>query len=138
MAKGFTQVQGIDFNETFSPVLKYSTLKLLFAVSVNLDLSIIKHFDVTTAFLNGHLDETVYMQIPQNLKCENNMCKVLKLKRAIYGLKQSARAWYKKAENCLLELGYKKSAYEPCLFIKCHKTVKTFIALFVDDFFIFF
>ncbi|XP_048483883.1 general odorant-binding protein 1 isoform X1 [Plutella xylostella] len=77
------------------------------------------------------------MQLPQNLKCEANMSKVLKLKKAIYGLKQSARAWYKKAENCLIELGYKKSAYEPCLFVKCDSSDKTYIALFVDDFFVF-
>ncbi|KAJ8709817.1 hypothetical protein PYW08_000038 [Mythimna loreyi] len=136
VAKGFTQLEGIDYKETFSPVLKYSTLKLLFAISVNLDLSI-RHFDVTTAFLNGHLDEVVYMQLPPNLKNENSMYKVLKLKKAIYGLKQSARAWYKKAENSLLELGYKKSAYEPCLFIKLSGNITTFIALFVDDFFVF-
>lgn len=136
VAKGFTQREGIDYKETFSPVLKYSTLKLLFAISVNLDLNI-THLDVTTAFLNGHLDETVFMQLPQNLMCKNNENKVLKLNRAIYGLKQSARQWYKKVDDCLIELNYKKSVYEPCLFIKSSGNLKTFVALFVDDFFIF-
>ncbi|CAH2104888.1 unnamed protein product [Euphydryas editha] len=136
VAKGYTQKQGIDYKETFSPVLRYSSLKLLFAISVNLDLNI-THLDVTTAFLNGQLNECVYMQLPNNLKNERNVGKVLKLKKAIYGLKQSARAWYKKVENCLQELGYKKSLYESCLFVKVSEKEKTFIALFVDDFFIF-
>uniref|UniRef100_A0A2A4J3A4 Reverse transcriptase Ty1/copia-type domain-containing protein n=1 Tax=Heliothis virescens TaxID=7102 RepID=A0A2A4J3A4_HELVI len=136
VAKGFSQKKGIDYKETFSPVLRYSTLKMLFAVSVNLDLNIV-HLDVKTAFLNGELKETVYMQLPNNLRNKDNMLKVLRLKKAIYGLKQSARAWYKKVDNCLLQLGYRKSMYEPCLFVKITENVKTYIALFVDDFFIF-
>lgn len=136
VAKGFTQKEGIDYKETYSPVLKYSTLKLLFAIGVNLDLNI-THLDVTTAFLNGKLKEIVYMQLPQNLKNDDNVCKVLKLKRAIYGLKQSARAWYEKVDKVLQELGYKKSRYEPCLFVKLCDNEKTYVALFVDDFFIF-
>lgn len=136
VAKGFTQREGIDYKETFSPVLKYSTLKLLFALSVKLGLNIC-HLDVTTAFLNGYLDETVYMQLPQNFKCDMVQNKVLKLKMAIYGLKQSARAWYKQVDDYLQKLGYKKSLYEHCLFVKSSENV-TLVALFVDDFFIFY
>lgn len=136
VAKGFTQKAGIDYKETFSPVLRYSTLRLLFALSVKYDLDI-THLDVTTAFLNGYLDETVYMKPPENFVCQNRENKVLKLNRAIYGLKQSARAWYKRVDDCLQGLGYKKSLYEPCLFVKQTEKSKTFIALFVDDFFIF-
>jgi hypothetical protein len=88
---------------------------LLFALSVKLKFTI-THLDVTTAFLNGYLDENVYMQVPPNLECKNNC--VLKLKRAIYGLKQSARAWNKRVDDCLLELGYVKSKLEPCLYSK--------------------
>lgn len=131
VAKGFTQKEGIDFKETFSPVLRYSVLKLLFALSVKLDMKV-THYDVTTAFLNGNLEETVYMQPPPNLSLKG---KVLKLKRAIYGLKQSARAWYMKVDECLQKLNYKKSQHEPCLFVS--ETKKTYIALFVDDFFVF-
>lgn len=136
VAKGYTQREGIDYKETFSPVLKYSTLKLLFALSVKLDLNI-THLDVTTAFLNGRLDETVYMELPQNFKCDSNQNEVLKLKRAIYGLKQSARAWNKEVDVCLQQLGYKKSLYEHCLYTKTTENCKTFLALFVDDFFLF-
>ncbi|CAH2104034.1 unnamed protein product [Euphydryas editha] len=138
VAKGFTQVKGVDFNETYSPVLRYSTLRLLFALSVNLDLNM-NHLDVPTAFLNGYINECVFMELPENSEHINNCkSKVLKLKRAIYGLKQSARAWYVRVEESLLKLGYNKSKYEPCLFMKCHNNVKVYVALFVDDFFVFY
>jgi hypothetical protein len=137
VAKGFTQKKGIDFTETFSPVLRYSTLRLLFALSVQLDLNM-NHLDVPTAFLNGFLEENVYIEIPEHSKFVNSNNKVLKLKRAIYGLKQSARAWYTRVEECLLELGYQKSKNEPCLFIKNENNVRVYIALFVDDFFVFY
>ncbi|GBP29746.1 Retrovirus-related Pol polyprotein from transposon RE1; Endonuclease RE1 [Eumeta japonica] len=87
VAKGFTQKAGIDYHETFSPVLRYTTLRLLFSLSVKLNLDI-RHLDVTTAFLNGYLNECVYMEKPINYRDSNDMNKVLKLKRAIYGLKQ--------------------------------------------------
>lgn len=134
VAKGFTQREGVDYKETYSPVLRYSTLRLLFALSVKLNFNI-THLDVTTAFLNGFLDENVYMQLPPNLECKANS--VLKLKRAIYGLKQSARAWNKRINDCLLELGYVKSKLEPCLYSKKCKKEQIIIAIFVDDFFIF-
>lgn len=137
VAKGFTQVKGLDYNETFSPVVRYSTIRLLFALSVQLDLKI-NHLDVPTAFLNGYLNECVYMEIPENSNFVNCKNKVLKLKKAVYGLKQSAREWNKRVEVTLLNLGYKKSAYEPCLFTKYNGNFKIFIALFVDDFFVFY
>lgn len=128
----------MDFNETYSPVLRYSTLRLLFALSVNLDLNM-NHLDVPTAFLNGYINECVFMELPENSEHVNNCkSKVLKLKRAIYGLKQSARAWYVRVEESLLKLGYNKSKYEPRLFMKCHNNVKVYVALFVDDFFVFY
>jgi transposase InsO family protein len=134
VAKGFTQKEGVDYKETYSPVLRYSTLRLLFALSVKLKFTI-THLDVTTAFLNGYLDENVYMQVPPNLECKSNC--VLKLKRAMYGLKQSARAWNKRVDDCLLELGYVKSKLEPCLYSKKLRKERIIIAVFVDDFFIF-
>lgn len=136
VAKGFTQKAGIDYNQTFSPVLRYSTLKLLFALTVKYDLEM-THLDVTTAFLNGHLNETVYMHLPTNFPCQDRINKVLKLNKAIYGLKQSARAWYERVDDCLQNIGYKRSMYEPCLFVKQNDKVRTYIALFVDDFFVY-
>lgn len=136
VAKGFTQKEGVDFHETFSPVVRHSTLRLLIALSVNMGLDIF-HLDVTTAFLHGHLKETVYMEQPEGFIKKENEGKVLKLNRAIYGLKQSSRVWYKKVEEVLTNLGYKTSNFEPCVFIKNYNDSLTIIALYVDDFFIF-
>lgn len=101
-----------------------------------MDLDIF-HLDVTTAFLHGHLKETVYMEQPEGFIKKENEGKVLKLNRAIYGLKQSSRVWYKKVEEVLTNLGYKTSNFEPCVFIKNDNDSLTIIALYVDDFFIF-
>ncbi|CAF4947657.1 unnamed protein product [Pieris macdunnoughi] len=134
VAKGYTQQHGVDFNETYSPVLRYSTLRLLFAISVKYNFEI-THLDVVTAFLNGFLTENVYMQAPANLNCPSNC--VLKLKKAVYGLKQSARAWNARINDFLIDLDYKKSVSEPCLYSKKCKNEQIIIAIFVDDFFIF-
>lgn len=137
VAKGFTQRPGIDYEETFSPVVRHSTLKLLFALSVQINLDI-THLDVKTAFLNGHLKEDIYMVQP-DINCDSNNKKkvIVKLNKAIYGLKQSSRSWYERVEQCLCELGFKKSKLEPCIFTKINGTVRIIIALYVDDFFVF-
>lgn len=135
VAKGFLQKYGIDYEETFSPVVKHSSLRLLFALSVKLGLDI-NHLDVKTAFLNGHLKENVYMQMPEGFVC-NDKSKCLKLNRAIYGLKQSSYAWNERVNSVLLALDYQKSVYEPCLYIKKQNGCITIIAVYVDDFFIF-
>lgn len=136
VARGFTQRFGIDYFDTFSPVIRYSTFRFLMAISVNLGLDIF-HLDVTTAFLNGKLEEDVFMNQPEGFTVVGQEEKVLKLNRAIYGLKQSSRVWYQKVDVVLNNLGYKKSDLEPCLFIKRQQSKITIIALYVDDFFIF-
>lgn len=136
VAKGFTQVEGVDFTDTFSPVVRHTTLRLLFALSVKLGLDT-THLDVTTAFLNGTLEETIYMKIPEGFSEQTRAGQVLRLKKAIYGLKQSSRAWYKKVDEVLLQLGYRRSKIEPCMYTKIQEKLKTIVTLYVDDFFIF-
>ncbi|CAH2109147.1 unnamed protein product [Euphydryas editha] len=114
VAKGFSQKRGVDYTETFSPVVRHTTLRLLFSLSVQLGLDV-THLDVKTAFLNGDLEEIIYMQKPDCFDSPGSKNKVLKLKKAIYGLKQASRAWNKKLDSCLLEYGYKKSKLEPWL-----------------------
>lgn len=134
VAKGFSQKYGIDYVETFSPVVRHSTLRLLFALSVQLELDV-THLDVKTAFLNGELEEIIYMEKPECLDSQWN--KVLKLKKAIYGLKQASRAWNKKVDSCLLSNGYTQSKLEHCMYIKNENQSKTIVTVYVDDFFIF-
>lgn len=88
VAKGFSQREGIDFEDTFSPVVRHSTMRLLFALAAKFDLDIL-HQDVTTAFLNGDLKENLFLKPSKGMNVPAN--KIFKLKKAIYGLKQSAR-----------------------------------------------
>lgn len=135
VAKGFTQKYGLDYSETFSPVVRHSTLRLLFAISVKLGLDITQ-LDVKTAYLNSNLKEDIYMCAPEGFVSEMSG-KVLKLKKAVYGLKQSALAWYERIRDVLCKNNYKNCTQEPCLFTKMCKDVKIILAVYVDDFLIF-
>ncbi|GBP51858.1 Retrovirus-related Pol polyprotein from transposon TNT 1-94 [Eumeta japonica] len=85
VAKDFTQKYGVDYTDTFSPVVRHTTLRLLFALSVKLGLNV-THLDVKTAFLNGDLEETIYMKIPDCYNSSSSVSKVLKLKRPFMDL----------------------------------------------------
>ena len=137
VAKGFSQSYGIDYFETYAPVVRRTTLRMLFAVSVNFDLKI-SHFDVKTAFLYGDLTETVFMSQPEGFVMEGEETLVCKLSKAVYGLKQSARSWYKKADNVLKNLDFINFRNEPCVYIKKSESSVIIIALYVDDFYIFY
>lgn len=136
VARGFSQSYGFDYFETFSPVARISTIRLLIALSAQLNL-LIEHFDVVTAFLHGDLSEKVYMSLPEGFDSQDKTGKICLLKKAIYGLKQSSRAWNSKVNNVLLDIGYKKSKNEPCLFYNINKDSIVIIILYVDDFFVF-
>ena len=110
---------------------------MLIALSIKLNLDIV-HLDVCTAFLNGFLEKPVFMRQPDGfISPEKHSTKVCRLKKAIYGLKQSSRAWNTRINTFLLNLGYIKSQYEPCLYIKRAKNCFIVIALYVDDLIIF-
>lgn len=136
VAKGFTQKYGIDYLETYSPVIRFSNLRLLLAMTAELNLETV-HLDVETAFLNGDIDEDIYMSQPEGFEEPGFENKVCLLKKAIYGLKQSSRLWYQKAHSVLLNLKFKQSEIEPCIFFKNTLESIVIVALYVDDFFIF-
>lgn len=133
VARGFTQRYGLDFNETFSPVIRHSTLRLLFAFAVENDLAI-DQMDVVTAFLNGDLTERVYMKQPRLCEVKGKEDHVCLLKKALYGLKQAPRAWNKKLHDVLIHMQFKQSASEPCVYIRN----MVIIAVYVDDILIFY
>ena len=93
VAKGFTQDVGIDFKETFSPVVKFTFIRLLLAIVACLDIELHK-MDVKNAFVNGELNEEIYMEQPVFFVFKDQEKKVYKLKRSIYGLKKSSIQWY--------------------------------------------
>ena len=112
VAKGFTQEYGIDYEETFAPVARISSVRALLAITVasKWDLFLM---DVKNAFLNGNLTKEVYMQPPPGLSVESN--KVCHFRRALYGLKQAPQAWFAKFSSTISHLGYMVSHYDSAL-----------------------
>ena len=132
VAKGYDQEIGIDYYETFAPVIKQQSLRLLLAIAINENL-IIHHVDISTAFLNGLLDEDVYIEIPEGLKHNYLKNEVFKLKKALYGLKQASRTWNRTLVKYLQELQFKHLKMDTCIFYNN----SIIIAVYVDDIVIF-
>ena len=133
VAKGFTQTYGIDYGETFAPVVRFETIRYLMAFAVQNKLEI-HNIDVKTAFLNGELDETIYMEQPEGfIKDRSQVCL---LKKSLYGLKQSPRCWNKKFSKYILNSGFIQSNADPCLFIKRQNGEIQILAIYVDDCFL--
>jgi len=131
VVKGSSQKQGIDYHETFAPVIRYETVRTMLAVSAAKNFAMVQ-FDVSTAFLNSPLVEDDYMYQPDGCKTEGDF--VCKLKRGMYGLKLSPRNWHNLMKEKLLELGFRQSLYDPCLFICTNSEGNTlYIGLYVDD-----
>jgi hypothetical protein len=132
VAKGFSQIQGIDYEETFSPVAMFKSIRIMIAIAAFHDYEIWQ-LDVKTAFLNGKLDEDVYMIQPQGFEDPNNSEKVCKLEKAIYGLKQASRSWNKRFDEEVKTLGFIQSKEEPCVYKKVSGSHVLFLILYVDD-----
>lgn len=133
VTRGFQQKEGIDFAETFAPVVKFTTLRLFFALVAHFDLEC-HQMDVKTAFLNGDLDKDVYMEQPDGFKDASRPNNVCKLKKALYGLKQAPRLWFANINTFLVsELQFRSSAYDPCLYIFRNSSSVIIVSLYVDD-----
>ena len=131
VAKGYGQKEGIDYEETFSPVVKMGTVRCLISLVVQKSWKLFQ-MDVNNAFLYGDLKEEVYMLPPPGyFKEENN--KVLRLKKALYGLKQAPRQWNHKLSEALFEAGFVQSKNDHSLFIKRNDKTVVFLLVYVDD-----
>jgi hypothetical protein len=130
--RGFAQVPGLDFKETFSPVLRLSSLRILLALAAYHDWHI-HQLDTTSAFLNGDLEEEIYMEQPEGHTVPGKEDCVCRLLKALYGLKQGGRQWYKKIRTALTNLGLIQSRADPCVFILIRGDLICILGLYVDD-----
>lgn len=129
--KGYAQRWGTDYEEIYSPVVRYTTLRYLFALAAKYGLNI-DQMDAMSAFLQGDIDREIYMQQPEEYKNGSQVCK---LHKSIYGLKQASRLWNLKLNSVLQELGMIQSKTDPCVYSNAEKNA--FVAIWVDDLLLF-
>nr|CAN83069.1 hypothetical protein VITISV_008960 [Vitis vinifera] len=132
VAKGFTQKEGIDYKETFSPVSSKDSFRIIMTLIAHYDLEL-HQMDVKTAFLNGNIDETIYMVQPKNFESNDSKQLVCRLKRSIYGLKQASRQWYRKFDKVITSFGFKENVVDQCIYLKFSGSKFIILVLYVDD-----
>jgi hypothetical protein len=132
VAKGYTQTYGIDYQETFSPVAKLSTVRVLLSLAANLDWPL-HQFDVKNAFLHGDLEEEIYMDVPPGYMANSEAKIVCKLQRTLYDLKQSPKAWFGRLNSAMRKYGFQQSNLDHTLFLKHHLGKVTALIVYVDD-----
>ena len=135
VARGFTQVYGIDYAETYAPVARYSSIRLIIALAAHYDWEL-HQMDVKTAYLNGELDVPIYMQAPEGLELINHACpasNVCLLIKSLYGLKQSGRRWHENINHSLITHGFTPLHADRCVYVRRKADCIDIIALYVDD-----
>ncbi|CAI7778781.1 unnamed protein product [Closterium sp. NIES-53] len=131
VVKGFTQVEGVEYEETYAPVGSYVTARVLLAITAALDLDLMQ-LDVKNAFLHGVLDRDLYMEQPSYY--EDGSPRVCKLVKSLYGLKQSTMLWYEALDGVLLGAGWKKSQVDEALYFKSDAEGEMcWLLVYVDD-----
>ncbi|WVZ01479.1 hypothetical protein V8G54_027548 [Vigna mungo] len=129
VAKGFTQIEGVDYHEIFAPVVKHCSVRVLMAIVAHCNLHL-EQLDVRTAFLHGDLEETIYMKQPDGFAVDDRVCL---LQKSLYGLKQSPRQWYRKFDDFLIKLNFKRCNYDDCVYTLNHGGEMLYLLLYVDD-----
>ncbi|KAG8474247.1 hypothetical protein CXB51_033974 [Gossypium anomalum] len=133
VVKGFSQKYGLDYFETYAPVARLDTIRLIVAYTAHMHWNVYQ-LDVKSAFLNGILEEEIYVEQPQRFEVPSKKDMVCKLRKALYGLKQAPRAWYARIDTYLLSLDFQRSFSEPTLYIKKNNTeTQLVVSLYVYD-----
>jgi hypothetical protein len=135
VARGFSQVEGIDYEETFSPVARYTSIRTIISLAASMGWRL-HQMDVKTTFLNGEIEEEVYIEQPDGFVIHEKESHVCRLKKALYGLKQAPRAWYEKIDGYLMSLGFNKSVVDPNLYYNIVGDECLILVLYVDDLFL--
>lgn len=133
VAQGFSQVEGIDYTEVFAPVVKHVSIRIMLSLVANEDFEL-EQLDVKTAFLNGELEEEIFMNQPEGFVEKGKERKVCLLKKSLYGLKQSPRQWNKKFDEFMKTQDFRRSLYDPCVYIKGSEVSQMiYLLIYVDD-----
>jgi hypothetical protein len=115
VARGFSQVEGIDYEETFAHVARYTSICTIITLAASMGWRL-HQMDVKTAFLNGEIEEEVYIEQPDGFMIHEKDSHVCRLQKAMYGLKQAPCVWYEKIDEYLMSLGFSKSVVDPNLY----------------------
>jgi hypothetical protein len=135
IARGFSQKEGEDYDETFAPVARYTSIRAIISLDASMGWNL-HQMDVKTTFLNGAIEEEVYIEQPKGFEVHSRDTHVCRLKKDLYGLKQAPRDWYARMDNYLTRLGFSKSHADPNLYYKVMDNAPVNLLLYVDDLFI--
>lgn len=130
VAQGFSQKYGMDYDQVFAPVARQTTFRALLSIASKEKLSV-RHIDVKTAFLNGKLNEVIYMRQPPGFEEKSGL--VCLLRKSIYGLKQAAKSWNDAIHEVLINAGFQRSGADQCLYLRERNGVWSFLLIYVDD-----
>lgn len=131
VAKGYSQVGGVDFDELFAPVAKWESMRTMLAIAAIEDWEI-HQIDFTTAFLNGRLEEEIYIKQPEGFH-QGDKSKVCLLKKAIPGLRQASRAWYRELHSALTTIGFKRLESDTSIYTIHRNGAQQVLSVYVDD-----
>ena len=132
VAKGFSQVEGLNFGETFAPVARLEAIRILLAYSSHHNIKLYQ-MDVKSAFLNGIINELIYVEQPPGFEDPRNPNHVYRLHKALYGLKQAPRTWYERLRDFLIMQGFKIGRVDTTLFTKDVNGDLFICQIYVDD-----
>ena len=132
VAKGYSQQKGIDYHETFAPVIKYQSLRLILSIAAQQDMHV-HQMDVKTAFLNGELQEEIYMEMPEGLERKGQEGKALRLRKSLYGLKQSPRCWNQKMDSFMRSQKFVRLNTDSAVYTRGEGRSQVILGLYVDD-----
>jgi hypothetical protein len=135
VARGLSQIEGIDYEETFALVARYTLIRALLAIAAVMKWKVYQ-MDVKTCFLNDVVEEEVYVEQPQGFKTHDRKIRLCRLKKALYGLKQAPKAWYGRIDSFLMSLGFTKGKADPNLYYKVEDNGPVILLLYVDDLFL--
>ena len=132
VAKGFSQIEGIDYKETFTPVAHLESVRAVLSLAASMDWEI-NQFDVKTAFLHGELTEDIYMEQPEGQNEKGKEAWVCKLQKSSYGLKQAGRCWYTRLYDEMHKAGFTRASVDHSIFVKNDKYGSAMVTVHVDD-----